>query len=143
MKYIKKYLYPLLIAALSIVSFLLGVFLIIIEIDAAKNIILLSLLLAIIAFICGVIVLVKDIIRKDYVFKRYAANISTILLSVIIFCTLYLAHRIATPDGSKVVCGTHLSGLGKAISTYANDYDDYYPDCNQWCDLLILFEDGL
>ncbi len=37
----------------------------------------------------------------------------------------------------RMACGTNLSGLGKAMIVYACDNNDKYPDCSQWCDLLI------
>ena len=43
--------------------------------------------------------------------------------------TEQLAHRM--------VCATHLSGLGKAMLVYANDYDDKFPTASDWCDLLM------
>jgi prepilin-type processing-associated H-X9-DG protein len=41
----------------------------------------------------------------------------------------------------RLVCATNLSGLGKAMLIYANDYDEKYPDTSQWCDLLIDYAD--
>jgi prepilin-type processing-associated H-X9-DG protein len=40
-----------------------------------------------------------------------------------------LAHRL--------MCGTNLSGIGKAMLIYASDYDEKYPTSSQWCDLLV------
>jgi prepilin-type processing-associated H-X9-DG protein len=37
----------------------------------------------------------------------------------------------------RMVCGTNMSGLGKAMLFYANDYDDKFPKSSEWCDLLI------
>ena len=37
----------------------------------------------------------------------------------------------------RMVCATNMSGLGKAMLIYANDYDDEYPTLSRWCDLLI------
>lgn len=39
----------------------------------------------------------------------------------------------------RMVCGTNLSGLSKAMMLYANDYDDQYPTPGKWCDLLIEY----
>jgi hypothetical protein len=39
----------------------------------------------------------------------------------------------------RMVCGTNLSGLSKAMMIYANDYDDQYPTPEKWCDLLIEY----
>jgi len=37
----------------------------------------------------------------------------------------------------RMVCRTNMSGLGKAMLIYANDYDDKYPTSSRWCDLLM------
>lgn len=37
----------------------------------------------------------------------------------------------------RMVCGTNLSQLGKALLMYANDNDSKYPTVDKWCDLLI------
>ncbi len=45
--------------------------------------------------------------------------------------TRQIAHRM--------VCGTNMSGLGKAMLIYANDYDDKLPTPSKWCDLLVKY----
>ena len=37
----------------------------------------------------------------------------------------------------RVVCGTNMVALGKAMLIYANDNNDLYPTASKWCDLLI------
>ncbi len=37
----------------------------------------------------------------------------------------------------RITCGTNMSGLGKAMMIYSNDYDDKFPTISKWCDLLI------
>jgi prepilin-type processing-associated H-X9-DG protein len=39
----------------------------------------------------------------------------------------------------RMTCATNLSGLGKAMLIYANDYDDMFPTQSEWCDLLIEY----
>lgn len=41
----------------------------------------------------------------------------------------------------RMVCGTNMSGLGKAMLIYASDYDEKYPTPSKWCDLLIEYAD--
>ena len=36
-----------------------------------------------------------------------------------------------------MTCGTNMSGLGKAMLIYANDYNDKFPTSSKWCDLLV------
>jgi prepilin-type processing-associated H-X9-DG protein len=37
----------------------------------------------------------------------------------------------------RMVCGTNMSALGKAMLIYANDYNNKFPTSSNWCDLLI------
>jgi prepilin-type processing-associated H-X9-DG protein len=39
----------------------------------------------------------------------------------------------------RVQCGQNMSGLGKAMLIYANDYDDEFPTQTGWCDLLMKY----
>ena len=41
----------------------------------------------------------------------------------------------------RMVCGTNMSGLGKAMLIYASDYDEKYPTPSKWCDLLVEYCD--
>lgn len=42
---------------------------------------------------------------------------------------------------ARIICGIHLSGLGKAMLVYANDNNDEYPTADEWCDLLVQYVD--
>lgn len=46
--------------------------------------------------------------------------------------TRQIAHRM--------VCGTNLSGLAKAMWVYANDHGWPFPTAEKWCDLLIEYQ---
>jgi len=39
----------------------------------------------------------------------------------------------------ELMCSVNLSGLGKEMLIYANDYDDQYPTADKWCDLLMEY----
>ena len=54
------------------------------------------------------------------------------MLSVLVFGCIYIIMMVR-----HVVCGMNLKGLGVAMWTYANDYDNRYPTPDRWCDLLI------
>jgi len=41
----------------------------------------------------------------------------------------------------RVVCGQNMSGLGRAMLIYANDYGDEFPTQTEWCDLLMKYAD--
>jgi hypothetical protein len=51
---------------------------------------------------------------------------------------LRLTDRAKTRLVYMVICRANLSGLGRAMLIYANDYDDQYPTADKWCDLLIM-----
>lgn len=62
--------------------------------------------------------------------------------------TLFISYRTILsmrPRQHKkriaMVCGTNLSGLGKALHIYAGDYDDQYPTAEKWCDLLVMYSE--
>ncbi len=46
------------------------------------------------------------------------------------------------PIASRVVCGAHLSSLGKQITVYAGEHHGLYPTADKWCDLLITDADA-
>lgn len=41
----------------------------------------------------------------------------------------------------KVICGSNLAGLGKAMQAYSNHYGQKYPAKDIWCDLLVEHAD--
>ncbi len=73
--------------------------------------------------------------------KETAIGIIIAVCLVIFILTPTLAPMQKLP--SRVVCGTQLSSLGKAILLYANEHNDSLPDPNRWCDLLIKYADAL
>jgi prepilin-type processing-associated H-X9-DG protein len=64
---------------------------------------------------------------------------AAVVLSVLIPLYLWMFHVAAQtrPLPPELVCGTHLSSLGKAMMLYANDYRDRLPTASKWCDLVI------
>jgi hypothetical protein len=66
----------------------------------------------------------------------------TVLVIIIlaIFVLVSFVLMILPPAGRphSVMCATNVSGLGKALYLYKNDYDEQYPTADQWCDLLVM-----
>jgi prepilin-type processing-associated H-X9-DG protein len=58
------------------------------------------------------------------------------LVALMMAITLPALARTRT-IAQRMVCATNLSGLGKAMLIYANDYNDMFPTPSKWCDLLI------
>jgi hypothetical protein len=51
-----------------------------------------------------------------------------IIVSVLIFFEIFVSLFIKTRKTSfRLICGTYLSGIGKAMYHYANDYDNEFP----------------
>ncbi len=68
------------------------------------------------------------------------------LLVVIAVIALLMGLLIPALDrvrsiSPRMVCGSNLSALGKAMFIYANDNNDKYPTADKWCDLLIEHTD--
>jgi len=62
-----------------------------------------------------------------------------IVVIIVLLVSLVLSNRLTVrqkPD--SFVCGHNLSGLGKALYLYRNDYDGHYPTADKWCDLLVM-----
>jgi len=56
------------------------------------------------------------------------AAISVVIPLILIFVLIWLGvGRFRATNNLSMVCGTNLSGLGKAMLIYANDYDDALP----------------
>jgi len=68
-----------------------------------------------------------------------AVVINSFLVFVAIF-SLYYGQGDTRDIARRILCGTNLRGLGKAMLIYANDYDDQYPTKDKWCDLLIGYD---
>jgi len=67
-----------------------------------------------------------------------AAVVIPILMPLLLFLFDAVSYAKALPP--ELSCGTNLSGIGKAMLVYANEYNDRLPTPSQWCDLLISHE---
>jgi prepilin-type processing-associated H-X9-DG protein len=101
------------------------------------------MLTALPAIIFGLIALVK-IKQASERLKGNALAIVGLCLPVtlvpiiaILMGTLMPALARTKQLAYRMTCATHLSGLGKAMLIYANDYDDKFPTASNWCDLLM------
>ncbi|MHC4332978.1 MAG: hypothetical protein ACYSUV_04405 [Planctomycetota bacterium] len=75
----------------------------------------------------------KSLLRHGLAeFGIVVAALFVILLGVVL--------HWAVGINSLVICGMKMSGLGKAVAVYANDYDGKYPTAEKWCDLLVQLE---
>ena len=70
------------------------------------------------------------------------ASVAMVLqVAVILLAILMPALAQTRSLASRLVCGTNLSGLSKAMFVYANDYDEKFPTPENWCDLLVQYAD--
>ena len=100
---------------------------------------------AIPAIIMGIVVLVK-ISNSSGQLKGNGLAITGIALPILLVPVFALLMGILFPALARVrqiafrtVCGTNMSGLGRAMLIYANDYDDEFPTQTEWCDLLMKY----
>lgn len=81
---------------------------------------------------------------NKYKQRDYKDNTSTMitLASILIFSSILIAPSILNVKSYayRMMCGTNLSGLGKAIMIYANDYNEAIP-WDSWCDKLVMYAD--
>ncbi|MBN2588272.1 MAG: hypothetical protein JXA96_00285 [Sedimentisphaerales bacterium] len=61
-----------------------------------------------------------------------------VILAIPMFLMSIVAYNHQLPP--RLICGTNMSGLGKAMMIYVNDFDGY-PTPEKWCDLLIEYCD--
>ena len=69
------------------------------------------------------------------------ASVALVLHIIMIIAILLPALGRVRCSASRLMCGTNLSGLGKAMLIYANDFDEKYPTLENWCDLLVQYAD--
>ena len=67
---------------------------------------------------------------------KFELFIVILILAVLFFIVLPSLDRVRSVP-PRILCGTNLSGLGKALVIYANNNDSKYPTVDKWCDLLI------
>jgi hypothetical protein len=88
--------------------------------------------------------------KEDKANRRVCKNSSfgrlfTILVIVVIsiFVLLYLILISLPPRGRPdwFICGNNMVGLGKAMLIYADDFNGKYPSADNWCDLLVIYEE--
>jgi prepilin-type processing-associated H-X9-DG protein len=115
-----------------------------------------SLVLAILSpltfFISGILAIIMGIAALVIIsqsrgkLKGNGFAITAIALPVVlvpvsgIFWAMVLpAISKAKENALQTVCIQNMHGLGKAMHSYANDYDDKFPTQTKWCDLLIKY----
>ncbi len=95
------------------------------------------------ALICGIIALVK-ISGSQGSLKGTGMAVTGMVLPVVVLPVIALLMAILMPalaqtrrQAQRIMCGTNLSGIGKAMMVYSYDNDGEYPTPDRWCDLLI------
>jgi hypothetical protein len=81
-----------------------------------------------------VLALIRILSKKS---RGLALVIPSILTMLIIWSVVWFLNPVAF----FMPCGPNLDGLGKAIETYASDYNNRMPTPSNWCDLLIEYAD--
>ena len=100
------------------------------------------LITAIPAIILGIVSLVKieksagQLKDRGYAIAGIAVGPASLPLVAVLMGILMPALARTRQIAFRMVCGTNMSGLGKAMLIYSNDYDGI-PTPSKWCDLLI------
>jgi len=100
---------------------------------------------AIFSIIFGIVALVKISQSKGQL-KGTGLAVTGIALPVVLLPFIPCLMGILFPALARVrqtafrmVCGQNMSGLGRAMLIYANDFDDKFPTKTEWCDLLSKY----
>ena len=72
--------------------------------------------------------------------RGYAVGGIVFALAVVCPVTLVRTFLVGPGLHLRVICGTNISGLAKAITIYAGQYNNKYPTPEKWCDLLIQLD---
>ena len=79
----------------------------------------------------------NDVIGKEPDRKTNAREIiMVIILGFLIFSFISPGIKCNRDVGKRMICGTNLFNLGKAMWMYCDDFGDY-PAPEKWCDLLL------
>ncbi len=102
-------------------------------------------LTAIVALILGIIAIVK-IEKSKGALKGKGLAIAGIVVPIILIPMMMIATLLPALGrvrqlAYRTTCSTNLSSLSKAMTVYANDYNEAYPTGEKWCDLLIEYAD--
>jgi prepilin-type processing-associated H-X9-DG protein len=132
----KKVYIPLIIASIGAISFAAGnIF------YYADLLVLFSLLLCVVSIVISIVFLIKDISQKAVIYKGIVIYIISAILSVVTISAFSFIKPFRFKPPSRVLCGSHLKGLGTAIELYAYEHNELYPECDNWCDIIVLYAD--
>ncbi|MDO8303747.1 MAG: DUF4190 domain-containing protein, partial [Sedimentisphaerales bacterium] len=98
---------------------------------------------ALVGIVFGIVALYKIkkanglLVGKGYAWIGLVLAVAQIALIGIM---LFGVMRWNTPE-YKLMCGSNLSGIGKAMMCYGNDYKEKLPTGDNWCDVLIKYAD--
>lgn len=63
------------------------------------------------------------------------ARVGLVLTALVAMLSLFVPPKISF--ALRMVCGTHMSALGNAMTSFADKNGGAYPDPNKWCDQLL------
>ena len=77
-------------------------------------------------------------IYKKSSFSRVFTVLVIIIIAIFVLVSLILISLPPVGRPDWIMYATNVSGLGKALYLYRNDYDGHYPTADKWCDLLVM-----
>jgi hypothetical protein len=65
--------------------------------------------------------------------------LTALVCPIVIAGAMFVVYAVGEtrPLPPRLLCGSHLVTLGKAMLLYANDHDGRLPTPSQWCDILL------
>jgi hypothetical protein len=89
---------------------------------------LLGLFLVVVSLILGIIGIIRIEISGGKITGR-AFAVASVLLAVFagLLPVWFVISNMPRSTAVRMICGTNLSGIGKAMLIYSNDYDDEFP----------------
>jgi prepilin-type processing-associated H-X9-DG protein len=86
------------------------------------------------------VVAIRRIKKSNGKLKGTALAVGGITFHLILAAVVTYGFFAVRTASFRMFCRTQLSGLGKALSSYAQRHNGRYPSPSNWCDLLIKDE---
>ena len=92
---------------------------------------------AVIGFVLSMVAIYR-IKKNALVVGMNTARVGLLLTAIVAFLSILSPSGISF--AARMLCGSHMSVLSKAISSYAKDNGGQYPNPSEWCDQLLATE---
>ena len=84
----------------------------------------------------GLIISIFAIRKTKYHAGSRTVKVGVVLNAIVTVVSVFMPPPRAS-FATRMVCGSHMAGLGKAMVSYTQENDGNYPDPEKWCDQLL------